>query len=43
MLGLGVMIQSLGGNEETVNAVKSALGKVLRLGEVGEFIPTKAD
>jgi hypothetical protein len=29
MLGLGVMIQSLGGNEETVNAVKSALGKVI--------------
>ena len=29
MLGLGVMIQSLGGNEETVNAVKSALGKTI--------------
>lgn len=29
MLGLGVMIQSLGGNKETVNAVKSALGKVI--------------
>lgn len=29
MLGIGVMIQSLGGNEETVNAVKSSLGKVI--------------
>jgi hypothetical protein len=29
MLGLGVMIQSLGGNKETVEAVKSALGKVI--------------
>ncbi len=29
MLGLGVMIQSLGGNEETVNAVTSSLGKVI--------------
>ena len=29
MLGLGVMIQTLGGNEETVNAVKSALGKTI--------------
>jgi hypothetical protein len=28
-VGLGVMIQSLGGNEETVNAVKSALGKTI--------------
>lgn len=30
MLGLGVMMQSLGGNEKTVNAVKSALGKVIK-------------
>lgn len=29
MLGIGVMIQTLGGNEETVNAVKSALGKTI--------------
>ncbi|MBS3993634.1 MAG: hypothetical protein KGZ87_07950 [Bacteroidetes bacterium] len=29
MLGLGVMIQTLGGNEETVNAVKSALNKTI--------------
>ena len=29
MSGLGLMIQSLGGREETVNAVKSALGKVI--------------
>ena len=29
MLGLGVMINSLGDNEETVNAVKSALGKTI--------------
>lgn len=29
MLGLGVKIQSLGGNYETVYAVKSALGKVI--------------
>mgnify|MGYP003408392428 FL=1 len=29
MLGLGVMIQSLGGNEDTVNAVTSSLGKVI--------------
>lgn len=29
MFGLGVMIHSLGGNKETVNAVKSALGKVI--------------
>ncbi|AEI51359.1 DUF7448 domain-containing protein [Runella slithyformis] len=29
MLGVGVMIQSLFGNEETVNAVKSALGKTI--------------
>jgi hypothetical protein len=28
--GLGVMIQSLGGNEETVNAVKNALGKTIK-------------
>jgi len=26
-LGLGVMIMSLGGNEETVNAIKASLGK----------------
>jgi hypothetical protein len=29
MLGIGVMIQTLGGNEETVNAVKSALNKTI--------------
>ena len=29
MLGLGVMIQSLGGNAETVEAVKTALGKTI--------------
>lgn len=29
MLGFGVMIQTLGGNEETVNAVKSALNKTI--------------
>lgn len=29
MIGLGVMINSLGGNEETVNAVKSAINKVI--------------
>lgn len=29
MLGLGVMIQSLGGNEETVKAITSSLGKVI--------------
>lgn len=28
-LGLGVMIQSLGGNAETVEAVKTALGKII--------------
>jgi len=30
MVGIGVMIQSLGGNTETVNAVKSALGKTIQ-------------
>ena len=29
-LGLGVIIQSLGGNTETVEAVKSALGKTIK-------------
>ena len=29
MLGIGVMIQSLGGNEETVKAVKGSLGKTI--------------
>lgn len=29
MIGLGVMINTLGGNEETVNTVKSALGKTI--------------
>ena len=29
MIGVGVMIKSLGGNSETVEAVKSALGKTI--------------
>lgn len=29
MIGIGVMIQTLGGNEDTVNAVKSSLNKVI--------------
>ena len=29
MLGLGVMIKSLGGNEETVNAVQTSIGKII--------------
>jgi hypothetical protein len=30
MIGLGVMIQSLGGNETTVNAVKTSRGKIIQ-------------
>lgn len=29
-LGLGVMIKFLGGNEETVNAIKSSIGKKIK-------------
>jgi len=29
MLGLGVMIKSLGGNEETVNAAQTSIGKII--------------
>lgn len=30
MLGLGVMMKSLGGNEETINAIKKSLGKIIK-------------
>lgn len=30
MLGLGVMIKTLGGNEETVTAIKKSLGKTIQ-------------
>ena len=38
-LGLGVMIQMLGGNEETVNALKGAIGKKITKAELdGDYI-----
>lgn len=30
MIGIGVMIQTIGGNKETVDAVKSAIGKIIQ-------------